>query len=183
MHEAGPGIPGVVEQPTSADVLAVMTRAVFQTGVSWAQIGKHWDAYERAFDGFDLDRVAAYGEADIERVLGEPGVLRTPRKVKATIANANALKDVLARFGDFHSYVLSFASYAALAKDIKRRFSFVGDMNVWYLLFRLGERVPRFESWVATIPGDHPRMREMVERARATGRSAEENDSDPAAAE
>jgi hypothetical protein len=46
-------------------------------------------------------------------------------------------------------------------------------MNVWYVLFRCGEPVPRFEPWVKTIKGEHPRMREMVERARAQGRSCE----------
>jgi Methyladenine glycosylase len=176
-------IPDVVEHPQASDVLAVMTRAVFQAGVSWAQIAKSWDAYERAFDGFDVERVAAYGEADVERILGEPGVLRTPRKIKATIANANALRDLLREHGNVHSYAVSFAGYGALAKDIKRRFSFMGEMNAWYLLFRLGERVPRFETWVRTIPGDHPRMREMVERARAMGRSAETDAAPEAAAE
>ncbi len=59
------------------------------------------------------------------------------------------------------------------SKDFKKRFAFMGEMNVWYFLFRTGEAVPRFESWVETIPGEHPRMREMVERARAAGRSPE----------
>ncbi len=176
-------VPEVVENPQLSDVFEVMTRAVFQAGVSWAQIAKHWDAYRRAFDGFDPNRVAQFGEADIERVLAEPGILRMRRKVVATIANAVALRDLIAKYGDFQGYVASFSDYSALVKDVKKRFSFMGEMNVWYLLFRLGERVPRFESWVTTIPGDHPRMREMVERARATGRSAEETDSDSAAAE
>ncbi len=160
-----------------------MTRAVFQAGVSWAQIAKPWDAYRRAFDGFDVERVALFGEADIERVLAEPGVLRMRRKVVATIANAAALRDLAREYGDFHRYVASFSGYNAIVKDVKKRFAFMGDMNVWYLLFRLGERVPHFESWVITIPGNHPRMREMVEHARATGRSAEETDSGSAAAE
>lgn len=175
--------PEVVANPQLSDVFDVMTRAVFQAGVSWAQIAKNWDAYHRAFDGFDVNRVAQFGEADIERVLAEPGILRMRRKVAATIANAAALRDLASEYGDFHGYVTSFSDYGAIAKDVKKRFSFMGDMNVWYLLFRLGERVPRFESWVTTIPGDHPRMREMVERARATGRSAEATDSDSAAAE
>lgn len=176
-------VPEVVEHPQLSDVFEVMTRAVFQAGVSWAQIAKNWDAYGRAFDGFNVERVAFFGEADIERVLAEPGILRMRRKVAATVANAVALRDLANEYGDFHHYVASFANYAAIVKDVKKRFAFMGDMNVWYLLFRLGERVPRFETWVATIPGDHPRMREMVDLARATGRSAEETDSDSAAAE
>lgn len=168
-----PTVPDVVDAPDASAVFAVITRAVFQAGVSWAQIAKHWNAYRRAFAEFDVSRVKAYSDIDAERVLEEPGILRMRRKVAATIKNANALADVIAEFGDFHGYVASLPDYAARVKDMKRRFSFMGDMNVWYVLFRLGEPVPQFESWVTTIPGEHPRMREMVARARAAGRSPE----------
>lgn len=150
-----------------------MTRAVFQAGVSWAQIAKHWNAYRRAFCEFDVRRVAAYGESDVERVLNEPGILRMRRKIDGTVKNAGALVEVANGFGSFHDYVASFESYAQLSKDVKRRFLFMGEMNAWYLLFRTGEPVPHFDSWVTTIPGDHPRMREMVLLARKTGRSPE----------
>ena len=150
-----------------------MTRAVFQAGVSWAKIAARWDAYRRAFDNFDVQRVAAYSDADVERILAEPGILRMQKKVRATIANAGALLEIAREFGSFHAYVTSFDSYASTAKDIKKRFSFLGEMNAWYVLFRTGEPVPRFEAWVETIPNDHPRMREMVEAARSSGTSPE----------
>lgn len=168
-----PVIPDVIDATSARDYLEVMTRAVFQAGVSWAQIARHWNAYPRAFAGFDPARVAAYDEIAIERVLAEPGILRMPRKIKATIQNAAALLEIDREFGSIDAYITSFGDYPSLAKSFKKRFAFMGDMNVWYVLFRTRHRVPRFESWVATIPGDHPRMREMVERARATGRSAE----------
>nr|MDQ2664369.1 hypothetical protein [Candidatus Eremiobacteraeota bacterium] len=66
-----------------------------------------------------------------------------------------------------------FESYDALAVDFRKRFKFMGEMNVWYFLFRVREPVPTFERWVQTIRGDHPRMAEMVERARALGTSTE----------
>jgi hypothetical protein len=94
-------------------------------------------------------------------------------KVRATIANAHALLDATREHGTVREYLRSFSSYAELAKDIKSRFTLMGDMNVWYFLFRTGEEVPQFEQWVTTIRGEHPRMREMVERARALGRSPE----------
>jgi len=172
-----PAIPEVVAAPSRSDYLAVMTRAVFQAGVSWKQIAGAWNAYVQAFEGFDLERVAAYGEFDVERVLATPGVLRMRRKVLATVANAQALLEAEREFGSIRAYLRSASGYAALVKDFKRRFAFMGDMNVWYFLFRVGEAVPRFEGWVATIPGDHPRMREMVERARAEGRSSETGES------
>lgn len=150
-----------------------MTRAVFQAGVRWKQIADEWDAYREAFSNFDPVRVAAYDDLDLERVLATPGILRMPRKVRAAIADANALLETDRQYGGFQNYLRSFESYEVLAKDFKRRFAFMGDMNVWYFLFRTGEAVPRFETWVKTIRGDHPRMREMVERARSAGLSRE----------
>jgi 3-methyladenine DNA glycosylase Tag len=163
--DAVPTIPPVIVPERAGDYLAVMTRAVFQTGLSWRQIALHWGAYVRAFDGFDCERVAAYGEMETERVLETPGVLRSPRKVAATIKNARALLELDRAEGGIAAYLRGFPTYAALAKDLKRRFTFMGEMNAWYFLFRVGEPVPPFDAWVTTIPGDHPRMREMVDLA------------------
>ena len=96
-----------------------------------------------------------------------------PRKVNAVIRNARAMVETEHEYGGIGAYLRAFGSYAALAKDFKKRFAFMGDLNVWYFLFRTGEPVPRFETWVETSPGEHPRMREMVERARQAGRSPE----------
>ena len=173
MDDAVSTIPEVIEPNDLSGYFEVMTRAVFQAGVSWAQIARHWEAYRRAFAEFDPVRVASFDAIDVERVLSEPGILRMPRKVHATVKNAQALLDVQRESGSFATYLDSFPTYAALARDMKKRFSFMGDMNVWYLLFRTGHPVPRFETWVTTIPGEHPRMREMVELARSQDRSRE----------
>jgi Methyladenine glycosylase len=165
-------IPDVIAPTSLAEYLEVMTRAVFQAGVRWKQIAEHWEAYREALAEFDPARVAAFGEFDVERILETPGILRVKRKVHATIANAAALLQVEEERG-FTSYLNSFADYPSLVQDVKKRFKFMGDMNVWYFLFRTGHAVPRFDEWAATIPGTHPRMREMVERARAQGRSPE----------
>jgi hypothetical protein len=166
-------IPDVINPVALRDYFEVMTRAVFQAGVRWKQIAGAWDVYRAAFSDFDPVRVAAYDDVDVGRVMETPGVLRVPRKVRATVENARAMLAAEREYGTFGNYVRAFASYPALAKDFKRRFAFMGDMNVWYFLFRTGEPVPRFEQWVTTIPGSHPRMREMVERAREAGRSRE----------
>ena len=166
-------IPDVVTPVSSADYFEVMTRAVFQAGVSWKQIAAQWDAYRAAFANFDPAVVAAYDDLDIERVLTTPGILRMPRKVRATIANAKTLCKLESERGGIRAYLRSFDSYQSLAKDLKSRFTLMGDMNVWYFLFRTSEPVPRFETWVRTIRGEHPRMREMVDRARNEDRSPE----------
>jgi hypothetical protein len=166
-------IPEVIEAASLADYLEVMTQAVFQAGVSWKQIATHWNAYRDAFANFDPACVAAYDDVDVARILATPGILRTPRKIHATIANARSLLQADRQYGGFQRYLRSFDSYSALVKDFKSRFAFMGDMNVWYFLFRTSEPVPIFESWVTTIRGEHPRMREMVELARSMGRSRE----------
>ena len=168
-----PVIPDVIIPKSLNDYFEVMTRAVFQAGVTWAQIAKNWNAYRRAFEDFDVRRVAAFDSLDIDRAFEEPGILRMRRKIDATVKNAQALLELERHFGTFHDYVASFDSYSKIVKDVKKRFAFMGDMNVWYLLFRVGEPVPPFESWIKTIAGDHPRMREMVENARSAGRSPE----------
>lgn len=178
-------IPDVIVHPAPSDYLDVMTRAVFQAGLSWASIAKHWEQYREAFDGFDPAKVAAYTEGDVDRLMRAEGVLHSARKIRATIANAAAIIEVGALRGaqaprharddenGFRAYLRSFRDYAALTADFRRRFKFMGEMNVWYFLFRVHEPVPRFEHWVTTIPGDHPRMKEMVEKARAAGLSME----------
>jgi DNA-3-methyladenine glycosylase I len=161
-----PTIPDVIAPADLGDYLEVMTRAVFQAGVSWAQIARHWTSYREAFFNFDVPRIASFDEGDVERIMLAPGILHSSRKIRATIANAQRLLELEAGHGGFANYIHSFDGYPSLAKDLKRRFAFMGEMNTWYFLFRVGEPVPEFEAWVATIPGDHPRMREMVERAR-----------------
>ncbi len=168
-----PVIPEVIEHPTPAQVLEIITRAVFQAGVKWSQIAQHWDAYGEAFAHFEVARVAAFDALDIERALEYPGILRVTKKAKATVTNAQALLALERERGSFHNYVAAFPDYATLAKDMRKRFAFLGDMNVWYVLFRCSEPVPNFETWVQTIPGEHPRMREMVALAREAGRSPE----------
>lgn len=166
-------IPGQIDRPDLRDYLAVMSRAVFQAGLRWSTIAQHWDAYAQAFDDFDPAVVAHYGDADVDRIMRAPGVLHSARKIRATIHNAHELLELDRRPGGIASYLRSFPDYAALAKDLRGRFKFMGEMNAWYFLFRVCEPVPRFEQWVETIQGEHPRMKEMVEKARLAGTSTE----------
>ncbi len=152
-----------------AGYLAVMSRAIFQAGLSWKLIESKWDAYERLFEGFEPGIVAAFGEADVERILADGGVVRTRKKIVATVDNARTLLELDRAHGGFRSYLRGFASYEELAADLRARFRFLGDLSVYYFLFRVGEPVPRFEFWETTVPGDHPRMREMIAHARANG--------------
>ena len=163
-----PTIPSRAKPQSLDDYLEVMTRAVFQAGVRWSMIAARWDDYRRAFCDFRTDQVASFDDLDVQRALQEQ-ILRSPKKVRATVANAQTLLILDKEYNGFKNYLRWFSSYDELCADFRKRFMFMGPMNVWYFLFRVGEEVPQFEEWVETIPGDHPRMREMVEKARHEG--------------
>jgi DNA-3-methyladenine glycosylase I len=78
-----------------------------QAGLSWDTILKRREGYRRAFEGFDIARVAAYDERDVERLLHDSGIIRNRAKINATIGNARAVLE-LQRRGTFDAYVWSF---------------------------------------------------------------------------
>ena len=151
-----------IRTPALSDYLAVMSRAVFQAGLSWAAIDRQWLALCDAFDGFDPRKVAKYGDKDLRRIMRHPGILHSERKIKATIANAQAMLELDSRHRGLRRYLRSHDSYAALTADLRKRFKYVGVISAYYFLYRVGETVPPFPKWIKTVAGDHPRIREMV---------------------
>lgn len=151
-----------IRKPSLCDYLAVMSRAVFQAGIRWAAIDGQWDALLVAFDGFDPHLVARYTNKDVARMLAQPGILHSERKIRASIRNAQTMLDLEREHGGFQKYLRSHKGFDAAAADLKRRFAYVGDISAYYFLFRVGENVPPFERWIKTVEGDHPRIREMT---------------------
>src|ERR1700692_2007123 len=111
-------IPEPIEPQRLADYLAVMSRAVFQAGLSWKMIEARWNDYLRLFEGFDPVVVAAFDSTDGERILNDGRVVRVYKKVGATIENAKILLALDREHGGFRNYLRSFDSYEALAKDL-----------------------------------------------------------------
>jgi 3-methyladenine DNA glycosylase Tag len=159
-------IPEQIDDPQLADYLEVMTKAVFQAGVSWKMVDGKWAAFRAVFKKFDPQQVAKFTAADVDELMEDQRILRSRKKIDATVANAQTLLELDREFGGFQKYLRSKKSYEDLSADIRKRFKYMGEMNVYYFLFRVKEPVPPFEEWVKTIPGDHPRMTEMVELAR-----------------
>ncbi len=130
----------------------------FQSGLSWATILRKRDAFRRAFASFDPELVAAFGDADVARLLADAGIVRNRAKVLATITNARAtlaLRDDPE--GDLAAYLWSFrpattprpATMAqvptsapeslALSKGLKRKgFTFVGPTTMFALMEAVG---------------------------------------------
>lgn len=128
----------------------------FQSGLSWATILRKRPAFRAAFDDFDPDRVAAYDEGDVARLMGDAGIVRNRRKVEATIANAAATV-ALRPDGGLAELVWSFQpektpaprqhedipttspESVALARELKRRgFRHVGPTTMFALMEAVG---------------------------------------------
>lgn len=158
-------IPKRIKNPQLSDYLEVMSRAIFQAGLRWSLIEKKWPAFLELFGNFDVSYVASLSSGDVVQLAADERILRSPKKIEATVQNAKTILALDKQFGSFKQYLQSFQNYDDLAADIKKRFQFMGDLNVYYFLFRVNEDVPPFEEWITTVSGDHPRIKEMVEDA------------------
>jgi DNA-3-methyladenine glycosylase I len=81
----------------------------FQAGLAWITILRKRDAFRKEFKGFDPARVARFGERDIERLLGDAGIVRSRSKIEATIGNARAWLAMRDAGEDFSTFVWNFA--------------------------------------------------------------------------
>ncbi len=79
-----------------------------QAGLSWETILKKRDAYRAAFDHFQIQKVAKYGAAKVERLLANPGIVRNRLKIVSAVANATAALAVQREFGSLDAYLWSF---------------------------------------------------------------------------
>jgi DNA-3-methyladenine glycosylase I len=76
-----------------------------QAGLSWLTILKKREAFRRGYDGFSVERVASYGDAERERLMADPGVIRNRLKVDAAIHNARRILDLMETHGSFGSWL------------------------------------------------------------------------------
>jgi DNA-3-methyladenine glycosylase I len=131
----------------------LLTLETFQSGLSWLTILRKREGFRAAFDGWDVDRIAAYGDGDVERLLGDAAIVRHRGKIEATLANARATLEA----GGLAELLWSFApapgpaprgredllpstpQSAAMAKELKGRgFRFVGPTVAYSLMQAAG---------------------------------------------
>ena len=86
----------------------------FQAGLSWRTILNKRENFRRAFDNFDPVNIAAYTDADRQRLLGDAGIVRNRAKVAAAITNAQAFLQVQAEHGSFDHYIWQFTGHKTL---------------------------------------------------------------------
>jgi DNA-3-methyladenine glycosylase I len=159
-----------------------ITLEAFQSGLSWLTILRKREGFRLAFAGFDFEAVAAFGPGDVERLMGDAGIVRNRAKIEAAIANARATSALVAGGESLAALVWSFApqrdgaprSYhdlesitpesKALAKELKRHgFRFVGPTTAYAAMEACGVVNDHFAECA---------VRDEVERERAVALSA-----------
>lgn len=125
----------------------------FQAGLSWLTILRKRENFRRAFAGFDIDKVARFGERDVERMLADAGIVRHRGKIESTINNARRALEVIAAEGSLAAFLWRFApppgppvpqratspESTALSKALRKRgFTFVGPTTVYAFMQAMG---------------------------------------------
>ena len=149
-----------------AGYLDALSRPVFQAGMSWQVVEGKWDGIRSAFEGFDPTKVSDFGAAEVNRILADPGVIRSRAKIEATIDNAQALLELDEEHGGFGLYLQSHGAFEQTVADLKRQFRFIGDSGAYHFLYVVGEPVPPHDEWFGASPS--PRRR----RGRASRSAA-----------
>jgi DNA-3-methyladenine glycosylase I len=144
--------PTQIEPTGLADYLDVITRAVFQSGMSWRVVEAKWDGFRKAFAGFDPDTVAAFADDDVERLVADTGIIRNRRKIEATVTNAQAILALDGEPGGFVGWLRSQEDFDATVAALRGEFRFVGDTGAYYFLYVVGEDVPTHEEWMKKHP-------------------------------
>ena len=159
-----------------------LTLEAFQSGLSWLTILRKREAFRAAFDGFSIEKVAAFGAADVDRLLSDPGIVRNRAKVTAAITNACAALEL---DGGLDHLLWSYApdpagrpvprtladvpsstpESAALAKELRRRgFAFVGSTTVYATMQATGMVDDHLADCVARRTGPPDRYRPLPAR-------------------
>lgn len=137
----------------------MLTLEAAQAGLSWSTILRKREGYRAAFAGFDPSVVARFGPSDVERLLGDPGIVRNRLKVESTVNNAARVLEVQRDLGSFDAYLWAFVGgkpvvnrwrtvedipaetelSKTISKDLKRRgFRFVGPTLIYSFVQSVG---------------------------------------------
>lgn len=130
-----------------------------QAGLTWQTVLNKRENYRKALSGFDPAKIARYDNKDVERLLGNPGIIRNRLKIAATILNAKKFLEIQKEFGSFDKYIWQFVDFNpiknkfkalseipsttkesdAMSKDLLRRgFKFVGSTICYAFMQAVG---------------------------------------------
>ncbi|MEO8456517.1 MAG: DNA-3-methyladenine glycosylase I, partial [Chloroflexota bacterium] len=129
------------------DYLEVMSKAVFQSGMSWAVVEKKWDGTREAFRKFEPLAVASLTEDEIAELTSDTRIIRNRKKVEAVVDNARKMVELDEAHKGFRKYLRSHGGFEGTVKDLRKQFRFMGETGCYYFLYVVKEEVPDYDTW------------------------------------
>ncbi len=151
------GAPVQVQPQKLGDYLEVMSKAVFQSGISWAVIDKKWPTIREALREFEPLAVASITEAELESLSKDTRVIRNRRKLEAIVDNARRMVELDEEHRGFGNYLRSHGGFEGTVADIRKRFRFMGETGCYYFLYVVHEEVPDWGDWCVSRGIEHRR--------------------------
>jgi DNA-3-methyladenine glycosylase I len=142
--------PERIEEPSLANYLEVMSKSVFQPGMSWRVVEAKWPGIREAYHSFDPVAVAQFTDGDVDDLATDKSVIRNRRKLDAVVANARRILELDETHGTFRGYLRSHGGFEETVTDLRKQFRFVGDMGAYHFLYVVNEEVPSYEAWCAS---------------------------------
>ncbi len=140
--------PEIIQPQKLGDYLEIMTKAVFQSDISWKVVQSKWPGIKDAFMDFDAETIAQFSKPELEALVQDTRVIRNRRKLEAIVSNAQRMLELDKQFGGFQQYLRSHADFRSTVQDIRKQFKFMGDTGTMYFLHVVGEEVPSHDEWV-----------------------------------
>jgi 3-methyladenine DNA glycosylase Tag len=141
------GAPEQVNPRNLGVYLEVMSKAVFQTGISWAVVEKKWPGTREAFRDFEPLAVASLTEDEIAELATDTRIIRNRKKVEAIVDNARKMIDLDEAHRGFRKYLRAHGGFEGTVKDLKKQFRFLGETGCYYFLYVVKEDVPDYDTW------------------------------------
>ena len=92
------------------DLIELLILESFQAGLSWECILNKREAFRKAFDNFDIDKIVKYDDNKINSLLNNKDIIRNKLKIKATITNCKIIKEIISEYTSFNNYIWSFTN-------------------------------------------------------------------------
>ena len=141
--------PEQIEPKSLDDYLEIMSKSVFQSGMSWQVVETKWPGIREAFLNFDAHKIADLVEPELEQLAQDTRVIRNRRKLAAIVSNAQKMIDLEKEHGTFKQYLRSHGSFDATLKAIQRDFKFMGPSGIYHFLYVVKEEVPPHHEFEA----------------------------------
>ena len=142
--------PERIDPQSLGDYLEVMSKSVFQSGMSWRVVESKWPTTREAFRGFDAEAVASLSPDDIDELATDTRVIRDRRKLEAVAGNASRMVELEKEHGSFRDYLRSHDDFDSTVKALRKDFKFLGEIGCYLFLYVVGEEVPPYEEWHAS---------------------------------